>query len=422
MNLTIDKTSLRWVLHLDMDAFYAAVEELDHPEYRGKPLVVGADPKGGKGRGVVSTANYAARKFGIHSAQPISQAYRLCPQAIYVFGRPQRYAEISKQVMKILADFSPQRQQISIDEAFLDITQTANGFGGPRALAEKLKARIRAETGLTASVGLAGNMFVAKVASDFHKPDGLTICPPGTEKAFLAPLPITKLWGVGPKTEAKLRAFGCHAIGDLAKYPQDILIRKFGKWGAHLWELANGIDDRVVEDWGPRKSISQEHTWDEDVSDAQVVEQRLWKIADDLSSDMRAEKIKGRVLTLKIRLEGFLTFTRRQTLSERTNDAGLMRETAVKLFRHFERHGKRVRLIGINMSDFGLREGEQLQLFAAATQQPRNDKVARLLDHIREKHGPEAAQRASLAGEKSHHFLGWEESAQRGRAHKDGEQ
>src|SRR5262245_52917102 len=191
-----------------MDAFYAAVEELDHPAYRGKPLVVGADPKGGRGRGVVATANYAARKFGIHSAQPISQAYRLCPQAIYVPGRPQRYGEMSKHVMKILSDFSPVRQQISIDEAFLDVTQTVNGFGGPPALAVKLKARIRAETGLTASVGLAGNMFVAKVASDLQKPDGLTICQPGQEKEFLAPLLIKKLWGVGPKTEASLRACG----------------------------------------------------------------------------------------------------------------------------------------------------------------------------------------------------------------------
>ncbi|MGH7496972.1 MAG: DNA polymerase IV [bacterium] len=410
------KTHTRWVLHLDMDAFYAAVEELDHPAYRGKPLVVGADPKGGRGRGVVSTANYAARKFGIHSAQPISQAYRLCPQAIFVPGRPQRYGEVSKHVMKILADFSPVRQQISIDEAFLDVTQTANGFGGPRSLAEKLKARIRTETGLTASVGLAANMFVAKVASDLQKPDGLTICQPGQEKGFLAALPIKKLWGVGPKTEASLRTCGFVTIGDLAKCPQEILIKKMGKWGAHLWQLTNGLDERAVQDWGPRKSISQEHTWDEDVGDPQIVERRLWKIADDLSGYMRAEKIKGRVLTLKIRLEGFLTYTRRQTLGARTNDAEHMRETAIMLFRNFDRAGKRVRLIGINMSDFGAQTGEQLQLFAATAQQNRKDKVAQLLDQVREKFGDEAAQRASLAGEKSHHYLGAEEVIKPGKS------
>ena len=415
------KTLVRWVLHLDMDAFYAAIEELDHPEYSGKPLVVGADPKGGTGRGVVSTANYAARKFGIHSAQPISQAYRLCPHAIFVPGRPQRYGEISKQVMGIVADFSPLLQQISIDEAFIDISQTANSFGGPQALAAKLKARIRAETGLTASVGLAGNMFVAKVASDLQKPDGLTICPPGSEREFLAPLPLKKLWGVGPKTEAKLRASGFVSIGDLAKCPQEILLKKLGKWGSHLWELANGLDQRPVEDWGPRKSISQEHTWEEDVDDAAVVEQRLWKIADDLSRYMRAENIKGRVLTLKIRLEGFLTYTRRQTLSGRTNDAELMRATALHLFRNFARQDKRVRLIGINMSDFGGREGEQLQLFALAPQQKRKGKVAQLLDEVREKFGEEAAQRASLVGEQSHHFLGREEVVKRDRQSGAGE-
>lgn len=398
----------RQIIHLDMDAFYAAIEEMDHPEYRGKPLVVGADPKKGAGRGVVSTANYEARKYGIRSALPVSKAYRLCPHAIFVPGRPQRYAEISRQVMRILGDFSPVLQQISIDEAFLDITQTANGFGGPKSLAEKLKARIRNEVGLTASVGLASNMFIAKVASDLHKPDGLTICPAGHEKEFLAPLPINKLWGVGPKTEARLRDYGFNTIGDLARCSQETLAKKFGKWGAHLWALSNGIDYRAVEEGGPRKSISQEHTWDEDVADPAVVEKRIWKIADDLSRYMREEKIKGRVLTVKIRLEGFLTYTRRQTLSAHTNDAETIREVAVKLFRAFEREGKKVRLIGVNLSDLNTHGVEQLGLFDQ-TESKQKDKVAQLLDTLREKFGEEAAARASLVGERSHEFLGAEE-------------
>jgi len=388
-------TTPRFVLHLDMDAFYAAVEQLDHPEYRGKPVVVGADPKGGTGRGVVSTCSYEARKFGIHSAMPISQAYRRCPQAIYVFPHFERYTEISRHVMKILNEFSPQIAQISIDEAFIDVTQSANFYGGPRALAEKLKARIKNETGLTASVGLAPNMFVAKVASDLQKPDGLTVCEFGQEKNFLAPLPIKKLWGVGPKTEAHLHKLGFHTIGQLAQCPQKTLADKIGKWGAHLWELANGMDERPVQDWGPRKSISQEHTYDQDVADAAIVEKTIWRIADNLSADMRRLDLKGHVLTLKIRLEGFETFTRQRKLLEFTNDAATMRQMALELFHQFDRKNKKVRLIGVGMSQLNNVGGEQLSLFQTAEQQSR-DKVAQLLDTVRAEFGDEAVTRASL--------------------------
>ncbi|MGH7451434.1 MAG: DNA polymerase IV [bacterium] len=395
-----NNTSTRIVLHLDMDAFYAAVEQLDHPGSRGKPVVVGADPKAGRGRGVVSTASYEARKYGIHSAMPISQAYRRCPQAIFVFPRFERYTEISRQVMNILRDFSPQLAQISIDEAFIEITQTANFHGGAKQLAEKLKARIKNETGLTASVGVAPNMFIAKVASDLQKPDGLTICEAGQEKAFLAPLPIKKLWGVGPKTEAHLQKMGFSKIGQIAQCSQKMLAERLGKWGAHLWELANGIDDRPVEDWGPRKSISQEHTYDQDVADPQIVEKTLWVIADGLSADMRRADLKGRVLTLKIRLEGFETFTRQRKLPEFTNDAETMRQLALEIFRKFDRQEKKVRLIGIGMSHLNNVGGEQLSLFQTEEQKQR-DKVSNLIDTVRAKFGEEAATRASLT-EKTH--------------------
>jgi DNA polymerase-4 len=252
--------------------------------------------------------------------------------------------------MAILGDYSPQLQQISIDEAFLDVTQTHHAYGNAKELAGHLKARIKQEAGLTASVGLASNMFIAKVASDLQKPDGLTICPAGEERAFLAPLPIAKLWGVGPKTERHLRDYGYQTIGDIAKATQEKLAKNFGQWGAQLWKLANGIDNRAVVDWGPRKSISQEYTFDEDEADMAVVEKRLWKIVDDLSADMRREQLKGRVLTLKIRLEGFLTYTRRQTLSAYTNDADLMRRLALDLFHKFERDNKKIRLVGVGMS------------------------------------------------------------------------
>ncbi len=395
-----------------MDAFYAAIEEMDHPEYRGKPLVVGADPKGGAGRGVVATANYVARRYGIHSAMPISKAYRLCPQAIFVSGRPRRYSEISHRVMAILGDYSPQLLQISIDEAFLDVTQTYHAYGSAAKLAEQLKARIKQEIGLTASVGLACNMFIAKVASDLQKPDGLTICPPGEEQAFLASLPIAKLWGVGPKTEKRLRDYGYNTIGDIAKTAQETLARHFGLWGAQLWKLANGIDNREVVDWGPRKSISQEYTFDEDEADMAVVEKRLWKIIDDLSADMRREQLKGRVLTLKIRLEGFLTYTRRQTLSAYTNETELMRRVALDLFHKFDRDNKKIRLVGVGMSHLNNTGGEQLQLFEEANP-PNREKIAHVLDDLREKFGEEAAVRASLLGERSHRFLGSEEVPER---------
>jgi nucleotidyltransferase/DNA polymerase involved in DNA repair len=390
-----DTERSRVVLHIDMDAFYAAVEQLDHPEYRGKPVVVGADPKGGTGRGVVATCSYEARKFGIHSAMPISQAYRRCPQAIFVYPRFERYTEISRQVMNILRDFSPQLAQISIDEAFIEITQTANFHGGAKSLAEKLKARIKNETGLTASAGIAPNMFIAKVASDLQKPDGLTICEAGQEKTFLAPLPIKKLWGVGPKTEAHLQKMGFNTIGQIAQCSQKTLAERLGKWGAHLWELANGIDERPVEDWGPRKSISQEHTYDQDVADPQIVEQTIWRIADGLSADMRRSDLKGQVLTLKIRLEGFETFTRQRKLPEFTNDAETMRQLALEIFRKFDRQGKKVRLIGLGMSHLNNVGGEQLSLFQAE-EQTRRDKVSNLLDTLRAKHGEAAATRASL--------------------------
>lgn len=384
----------RLILHLDMDAFFAAVEQLDHPAYRGKPVVVGADPKGGTGRGVVATASYEARRYGIHSAMPISQAYRRCPQAVFASPRFARYAEISRQVMGILHDFSPQMLQISIDEAFIDITQTARFHGGGRKLAEKLKSRIRGETGLTASVGMAPNMFVAKVASDLQKPDGLTICDSGKEKEFLAPLPIKKLWGVGPKTEARLHELGFSTIGQIAQCSQHLLAEKLGKWGAHLWELANGIDNRPVEDWGPRKSISQERTYDNDVADPEIVEKTLWKLADDLSADMRGAGLKGRVLTLKIRLEDFQTFTRQRKLADYTNDAALMREIALEIFRKFDRQEKKVRLIGIGMSQLNNAGGEQMSLFPSE-EQNRRATVAQLIDTIRVKFGDEAATRAS---------------------------
>ncbi len=392
--------SPRTIVHVDMDAFFAAVEELDHPEYRGKPLIVGADPKEGRGRGVVSTCNYAARKFGIHSAMPIGRAYKLCPHGIYVPGRYARYSELSKQVMEVLASFAPVVQKVSIDEAFLDCTGTERLFGPQPELGRAIKAKIKDTTQLIASVGIAPNKFIAKIASDLDKPDGLAICEPGREREFLAKLPLKRLWGAGARTVQKLQHLGLWDIGDVAAADPEKLERVLGKHGRHFWNLANGIDDRPVEPYGRRKSISEETTFEEDVDDSERLERVLYEIADDLAFRMRGEGCTGRTVTLKIRLTGFETFTRSRTLDHPTDDTLTMRDAALALFHDFDRRGKRVRLIGIGMSnllwgdeeqqDETARPATQMDLFAEtqeATNEPRRRREEQVLDELRRKFG-----------------------------------
>ncbi len=385
----------RYVVHVDMDAFFAAVEQLDHPQYRGKPVVVGADPQGGRGRGVVATASYEARQFGIHSAMPISKAYRLCPQAIFVRGRHERYREVSQNVMKILRQFTRVIQQISIDEAFLDVTDTVRDYSHPLELGKAIKHAIRQGVGLTASLGIAANKFVAKIASDLEKPDGLTFCPPGQEKAFLAPLPIRRLWGVGEKTAQKLHRLGFQTIADIAETQPKQLVEMLGSWGLHLWKLANGIDNRPVGERGLRKSISEETTFHQDVEDAEVVEVTLFRIADRLSRNMRRKGLKGRTITLKIRFEDFETHTRSQTLSDYVNDAESLRTIAVQLFRRERRRQKKVRLVGIGVSNLNTLGGEQLNLFSGTGLLP-GERLESLLDDLKEKFGDDLIDRATF--------------------------
>ncbi|MFQ5770283.1 MAG: DNA polymerase IV, partial [bacterium] len=337
----------RTILHLDMDAFFAAVEQLDNPQYRGKPVIVGADPKGGKGRGVVATASYEARKYGIHSAMPISQAYRRCPHGIYLRGRSKRYSEVSQQVMAILQQFTPVIEKISIDEAFLDLTDSLKLFGSAPITGQKIKNRIREELHLTASIGIAPNKFVAKIASDLEKPDGFVLVQEGTEKTFLKNLPVSKLWGVGKKTEQVLKNMGISTIGQIAQLPEQELIRRLGKWGNALWRLANGMDARPVLTSTPRKSISQEITFDADTDNEELIERTLFRLADALTRLMRNKHLKGRTVTLKIRLEDFSTFTRSQSLSDFVDSTQVLKGIVIDLFRKFDRKNMKVRLIGI---------------------------------------------------------------------------
>ena len=386
----------RVILHIDMDAFFAAIEELDHPEYRGKPVVVGADPKGGKGRGVVSTCNYEARKYGIHSAMPISQAYKRCPFAIYVFPRGSRYGEISQKLFTILSEFTPKVEPISVDEAFMDITGCIRLLGSPEEIAQKIKQRIKDELHLTASIGIAPVKFVAKIASDLRKPDGLVIVEPGKVIEFLQPLPISRMWGVGKKTEVQLKTMGIHTIGDLAKLSQDAVIKKFGKSGLHFWTLANGIDERGVESDHSVKSVSLENTFDEDVSDEKIIEQTINAIADNLGRILRKKQVKGKTITLKIRLHDFSTFTRSHSFGSYLDSSQLISETALKLYHNFQKAGKKVRLLGIAVSNLNTHCDEQLGFFDAYHKE--DQKIDQVIDLVQNKFGPDLIKKASLMG------------------------
>ncbi|MBN2413658.1 DNA polymerase IV [candidate division KSB1 bacterium] len=383
----------RIILHLDMDAFFAAIEQLDFPEYRGKPLIVGADPKGGKGRGVVSTCSYEARKYGIHSAMPISQAYKRCPEGIYVYPRGKRYSEISKRIIRLLDEFSPDIEQISIDEAFLDISSTYKFFGTPRETGKVIKDRIRQETGLTASIGIAPSKFIAKIASDLEKPDGLVIVEEENVKSFLAPLDISRMWGVGEKTLTHLHAMGIRTIGDLAKKTEKEITDKFGKSGLHFWQLARGIDHRAVSGGILAKSISKEITFDVDKNNEFELLNTLLYLSNELSREMRKKGYRGKCITLKIRLDDFSTFSRSRTYSSAIDSSNLIYTQIKDLYTTFDRKEKKVRLLGVGLSHLEMGEN-QLDLFEKATQ--RNDKIDNVLDQVREKFGEKSITRASL--------------------------
>ena len=356
----------RIIVHVDMDAFYSSIEQMDCAEYRNRPVVVGADPCGGRGRGVVAAASYEARKYGIHSAMPISQAYRLCPEAVYVRPRMRRYESVSKHMMRILEQFSPLVEQISIDEAFLDCTGTEALTGPENILAMSIKERIRQETTLTASVGVASNKSIAKIASELCKPDGLLVCPSGEEGKFIENLSLKCLWGAGEKTVKTFNSLGYTTIGDVAKSSRAVLEKIFGKHGLKLWRLANGVDERPVKNESSRKSIGEEITFSRDVEADSYIEHVLFRISDRLTRKMRILGLKGRTVSIKIRLQGFETFTRSRTLDFPVNDMKTIRSMSLELFKHFDRNDKKVRLVGISVSNFGVKPvhlNEQFELF-----------------------------------------------------------
>jgi DNA polymerase-4 len=377
-----------------MDAFFAAVEQRDRPELRGKPVIVGADPKGGRGRGVVSTASYEARRFGVASAMPISEAWRRCPHGVYLHPDMGRYARESERIMDVFHRFTDLVEPVSIDEAFLDVTGSARAMGTGEAIARQLKQAVRDETGLTASVGVATSKLVAKVASDMQKPDGLVVVAPGSEAAFLAPLPVRRLWGVGPKLEETLAKLGVTTIGALAALEPARLARRLGTHGHDLQRLARGEDDREVSaEAGGAKSLGQEHTYDADTDDPTRLKATLLQLADGVAERLRAHGLSARTVTLKYRDADFQTTTHARTLERATDSSDELFRVASRLFA--EVHGrKKVRLVGIYASHFG-EATSQLGLFEPPkTASP----VDRVRDQIARRFGDEAITRASLLG------------------------
>ena len=327
------------ILHVDMDAYFASVEQRDRPELRGQPVIVG----GVSGRGVVCAASYEARPFGVRSAMPMSTARRLCPQAVFLPVRMQHYVQISRRIREIFLSFTPLVEPLSLDEAFLDVRGCEGLFGPAPDIARSIKDRIKSEVGLTASVGVAPNKFLAKLASDFGKPDGLVVLPANQVTAFLAPMPVSRIWGVGAKAEKRLRALGIHTVAQLAASPEQVLIDHFGESGRQLWQLGHGHDVRDVVPDREAKSISTETTFAHDIGDRQVLRVWLLDLVDQLASRLRHAGLRGRTVEVKIRSADFRTRIRSQALSEATNLTNILWPAAVGVFgrRAFSRDAAR---------------------------------------------------------------------------------
>lgn len=345
-----DYAKHRIIFHVDMDQFYAAVEEREHPELKGKPVVVGADPKEGRGRGVVSTCNYEARKYGVRSGMPISRAWKLCPQAVYLQPNFKLYIQASSRIMEILRKYTDKFEQWGLDEAFLDVSQRVSSFEEARKLAEAVKREVYEKERLTCSIGVGPNKLVAKIASDFKKPDGLTVVTESEVERFLAPLPVRKLLWVGKKTEHKLNEMGIKTIGDLAAFDASVLTEKFGVMGAQYHLSALGIDESEVAERGVVKSVGRETTFEEDTADSEPVFEALDKLGVEIYEELVERKLLFKTVTIKIRYENFETHTHGKTLSFFTNDLQSIQRAARELVQPYLSRGRKVRLVGVRAS------------------------------------------------------------------------
>ncbi len=372
-----------------MDAFYASVEQLDRPELRGKPVLVG----GTSHRGVVAAASYEARKFGARSAMPMAEAIRRCPQAILVAPRIARYSEMSAQVFDVFRNYTPEVEGLSLDEAFLDVTASVSLFGEGRAIARRIKDDVKRETGLTASAGVARSKFVAKIASDLEKPDGLTVAPDDVE-AFLAPLPIERMWGVGPKTAEILHRFGYRTFRDLAAAELSTLERHLGKMGAKIGELARGIDDRKVVSDRDAKSIGAESTYDEDLTTIDAIETTLLHHASRCAERLTASRLEGRTVSIKIKYADFSLCSRALTLDVGISDTSTIFQHAKELLKKVPLQGARVRLTGVSMSELAP-SGQSLQLFSDKNKAKR-ERLESVVGEVKHRFGKGGITRARL--------------------------
>lgn len=398
-------------MHVDMDAFFASIEQLDHPEYKGHPVIVG----GLSSRGVVATCSYEARKFGVHSAMPISRAKKLCPDGIYVYPRMDRYKEVSHQIFSIMKEFTPHIEPLSIDEAFLEVSGMSTMYSGPKALGRAIKDRVFEETGLIISAGLAPNKFLAKLASDLDKPDGLVVIPYGREKEILAPLPIKRIWGVGPRTEKILKTGGFHLMRHIQALPDESsLIPLVGNQARRIWELANGIDDRPVETDRKIQSIGAEETYEEDLTDGSAIELEFRYFANRLSKRLRKRNLLGHTVSIKVRYDDFTTVSRQKRLDTPSDHEHVFFETALLLWNKLmqDKTSKKpkgtkkdveafmepsgpIRLLGLTVSGLDEEVPMQDSLFESL-QDETEDKLAGVLDSLESKFGETAVMSGAL--------------------------
>jgi DNA polymerase-4 len=377
----------REIIHLDMDAFYASVEVLDDPSLAGKPVIVG----GSKERGVVTSASYEARPFGIHSAQPVASAMRLCPQGIFLPVRMTRYQEVSEIIFEIFRRFTPLVEPLSIDEGFLDVTGSRRLFGSAESIAGEIKRLVSEEVGLTVSAGIASTKFVAKIASDLGKPDGLVCVAHEKTQAFLEPLPITRLWGVGAVTFKALKRMGVATIGDLSRVPGERLRREFGKHGEQLHLLSRGVDPRLVEPHRPVKSMGREETFPEDLTDSEALNRELLSLATKVARRVRRHGLTAKTVTLKVKYGDFELVTRSATLDTHTDDAARVYATCGELLGKTKAGTRPVRLLGIYLSRLasGLPAG-QMSLLEDEGGRERRQQLHAALDDLAERFGEDA--------------------------------